>query len=80
MKPTRFAGALIAVLLLTSCAAHTVRIADLKDRPGHYEARTIKVGEKNGTLAEVLDGLQEGEVVVKEGAFTLKSELLKPKD
>jgi hypothetical protein len=43
MKPTRFAGALIAVLLLTSCAAHTVRIADLKDRPGHYEARTIKV-------------------------------------
>ena len=43
MKPTRFAGALIAVLLLTSCAAHSVRIADLKDRPGHYEARTIKL-------------------------------------
>ena len=47
---------------------------------GVYEARTIKLGEKNGTVAEVLEGLQEGEAVVKEGAFTLKSELLKPKD
>ena len=47
---------------------------------GVYEARTVKLGEKNGTFAEILDGVQEGEVVVKEGAFTLKSELLKPKD
>jgi cobalt-zinc-cadmium efflux system membrane fusion protein len=48
--------------------------------PGVFEARTIKLGEKNGAFAEVLEGVQEGEVVVKEGAFTLKSELLKPKD
>jgi cobalt-zinc-cadmium efflux system membrane fusion protein len=48
--------------------------------PGVFEARTIKLGEKNGTFAEILDGVQEGETVVKEGAFTLKSELLKPKD
>jgi membrane fusion protein, heavy metal efflux system len=48
--------------------------------PGLFEARTIKLGEKNGAFAEVLDGVEEGEVVVKEGAFTLKSELLKPKD
>jgi cobalt-zinc-cadmium efflux system membrane fusion protein len=48
--------------------------------PGVYEARTIKLGEKNGAFAEVLEGVQEGEAVVKEGAFTLKSELLKPKD
>ena len=48
--------------------------------PGVYEARTIKLGEKNGDFAEVLEGVQEGEAVVKEGAFTLKSELLKPKD
>jgi membrane fusion protein, heavy metal efflux system len=47
---------------------------------GVYEARTVRLGEKNGTFAEVLEGVQEGEVVVKEGAFTLKSELLKPKD
>jgi membrane fusion protein, heavy metal efflux system len=52
----------------------------VQKEPGVFEARTIKLGEKNGALAEVLEGLQEGEVVVKEGAFTLKSELLKPKD
>jgi cobalt-zinc-cadmium efflux system membrane fusion protein len=52
----------------------------VQKEPGVFEARTIKVGEKNGTVAEVLEGLQEGESVVKEGAFTLKSELLKPKD
>jgi multidrug efflux pump subunit AcrA (membrane-fusion protein) len=47
---------------------------------GVFEARTIRLGEKNGTLAEVLDGVKEGEQIVREGAFTLKSELLKPKD
>lgn len=52
----------------------------VQQEPGVFEPRTIKVGEKNGTFAEVLEGLREGEMVVKEGAFTLKSELLKPKD
>ncbi|MEP6889316.1 MAG: efflux RND transporter periplasmic adaptor subunit [Nitrospirota bacterium] len=52
----------------------------VQKEPGVFEARTIKSGNKNGTVAEILEGLQEGEVVVKEGAFTLKSELLKPKD
>ena len=52
----------------------------VQNEPGTFEARTIKLGEKNGTVAEILEGLQEGEVVVKEGGFTLKSELLKPKD
>ena len=47
---------------------------------GVFEARTVRLGDKNGTFAEVLDGVQEGETVVKEGAFILKSELLKPKD
>jgi cobalt-zinc-cadmium efflux system membrane fusion protein len=52
----------------------------VQKEPGVFEARTIKVGGKNGTFAEILEGMQEGESVVKEGAFTLKSELLKPKD
>ena len=52
----------------------------VQKEPGVYEARTIKLGEKNGAFAEILEGVQEGEAVVKEGAFTLKSELLKPKD
>jgi membrane fusion protein, heavy metal efflux system len=52
----------------------------VQKEPGVFEARTIKLGEKNGTSAEILEGLREGETVVKEGAFTLKSELLKPKE
>ena len=52
----------------------------VQKEPGVFEARTIRVGDKNGTFAEVLDGVKEGETVVREGAFTLKSELLKPKD
>src|SRR5262245_20624455 len=48
--------------------------------PGIFEPRTIRVGDKNGTFAEVLEGVKEGEKVVREGAFILKSELLKPKD
>lgn len=52
----------------------------VQQEPGVFEARTIRLGDKNGTFAEVLEGLREGEAVVKEGAFTLKSELLKPKD
>src|SRR5678815_3962257 len=47
---------------------------------GVFEARTIRVGNKNETVAEVLEGVKEGETVVREGAFILKSELLKPKD
>jgi len=48
--------------------------------PGVFEARTVKLGGRNGTVVEVLEGVKEGEAVVMEGAFTLKSELLKPKD
>lgn len=48
--------------------------------PGVFEARTVRLGGRNGTVVEVLEGVREGEAVVMEGAFTLKSELLKPKD
>jgi len=52
----------------------------VQQETGVFEARTVRLGDRNGTFAEVLDGLREGEVVVREGAFILKSELLKPKD
>ena len=52
----------------------------VQQETGVFEARTIRLGERNGNFAEVLDGVREGEAVVKEGAFILKSELLKPKD
>ncbi len=42
-----------------------------------YEVREVQIGESNGTLISILDGLNEGEPVVTHGAFVLKSELLK---
>lgn len=52
----------------------------VQQQPGVFEARTVILGDKNGTFVQVREGLQEGDMVVQEGAFTLKSELLKPKD
>ena len=39
----RLTLALLGALLFTSCAARSVRIADLKDRPGKYDEKTIAV-------------------------------------
>jgi membrane fusion protein, heavy metal efflux system len=52
----------------------------VQQEPGVFQERSIRLGEKNGTFAEVLEGVREGEAVVREGAFILKSELLKPKN
>ena len=43
---------------------------------GLFEARDVKLGDSNGQQIKSLEGLQEGEQVVEEGAFVLKSELL----
>ena len=43
---------------------------------GAYEARPVKVGRTAGGAVEILDGLEEGESVVVQGVFALKSELL----
>ncbi len=42
-----------------------------------YELREVQVGESNGTHISIITGLTEGEPVVTEGAFVLKSELFK---
>jgi cobalt-zinc-cadmium efflux system membrane fusion protein len=44
--------------------------------PHTFEARDVAVGEGNGEVVKILDGLQEGEPVVVKGAYVLKSELL----
>ena len=41
-----------------------------------FEAREVKLGESNGELVKILDGLRDGEPVVTKGSFILKSELL----
>ncbi|MBA3754601.1 MAG: efflux RND transporter periplasmic adaptor subunit, partial [Nitrospira sp.] len=41
-----------------------------------FEARDIKLGQSSGDMVKILDGLKEGESIVTQGAFVLKSELL----
>jgi hypothetical protein len=43
MMTTRLCAAALGALLLTGCAAHSVRIADLKGRPGEYDEKNISV-------------------------------------
>lgn len=40
---TRLATVLLTAVLLTACGARSVRIAELKDRPGRYTDDTISV-------------------------------------
>jgi len=49
----------------------------VKNDENHFEKRNIETGEKTDQGVEVISGLSEGEVVVTEGSFSLKSEFLK---
>ena len=44
---------------------------------GRFMAREVEVGRKAQGLVEILQGIEEGEEVVIQGSFTLKSELSK---
>jgi len=45
--------------------------------PGHFEVRPVETGRTSQGLVEIRRGLEEGDKVVVQGAFILKSELLK---
>ena len=49
----------------------------VKNTDDKFQAREIKTGRKNDQEAEVLEGLSPGDEVTVQGAFILKSELLK---
>lgn len=42
---------------------------------GTFEARTVKLGNEEGDVVEVLEGVRAGEQVVTKGSFALKSEM-----
>jgi cobalt-zinc-cadmium efflux system membrane fusion protein len=52
-------------------------VAFVEEKPGIYVARELKLGRGSSQYVEVLAGLAEGERVVSQGAFYLKSTLLK---
>ena len=43
--------------------------------PGQFQRRPVTLGEENAGVVRILGGLQEGEVIVTNGSFELKSEL-----
>lgn len=52
-------------------------VAFVQERPGTYTVRPVLIGRRSGNDAEVRSGLTEGERVVTQGSFYLKSIVLK---
>lgn len=84
LKPEMFA--IISVLAASNPDVLSVPIAAVQDGPagktvfvqrevGTFEARTVKLGNEEGDVVRVLDGLKAGEQVVTKGSFALKSEM-----
>ncbi len=48
----------------------------IEDEEG-FRPQVVSIGLENSDLVEILSGLQQGQKYVEEGAFTIKSELLK---
>jgi cobalt-zinc-cadmium efflux system membrane fusion protein len=51
------------------------KIVFVERADGEFEARAVRVGEEYGDAVVILDGVREGERVVAEGSFALKSEM-----
>lgn len=51
------------------------KIVFVQRSPDNFEVRTVKLGDEQGEMVVVQEGLQEGERIVAKGAFTLKSEM-----
>ncbi|MNR75532.1 Cobalt-zinc-cadmium resistance protein CzcB [compost metagenome] len=85
LKPKMFASAKIATGAQQSLAVPASALQQDKDKsfvfvqtgPETFERRDVEAGAQGGTLVPIHAGLQPGDQVVSEGAFTLKSEALK---
>ena len=45
--------------------------------PAHFELRPVRLGDREGDVRQILDGLKAGEKVVVEGGFHLNNERLR---
>lgn len=52
-------------------------VAFIEDRPGRYTVRQVVTGRESGSDVEIRSGVNEGERIVTQGSFYLKSILLK---
>ena len=88
LKPGMFVTATIAIpvpdaadaLAIPTAAVQQVRgkpMAFVREAEGVFVPRELQLGRDSGPYVEVREGVQEGEQVVTEGGFYLKSTLLK---
>lgn len=84
LKPEMFA--IVSVHAASNEDTLSVPLSAVQDGPvgkmvfvqreaGTFEARTIKLGNEEGDVVEVLEGVRAGEQVVTKGSFALKSEM-----
>jgi len=84
LKPEMFA--IISVYAALSPDALSIPLAAVQDGPvgkivfvqrdaGAFEVRTVKLGNEEGHMIRVLEGVKAGEQVVTKGSFALKSEI-----
>lgn len=50
-------------------------IVFVQRQPNEFEVRTVKLGQEQGDVVTVLDGLNAGDQVITKGSYVLKSEL-----
>ncbi|MBI3797075.1 MAG: efflux RND transporter periplasmic adaptor subunit [Deltaproteobacteria bacterium] len=88
LKPGMFATAIISAqehgatagLIIQESAVQRVEeetVVFISRGDGMFSKRRVVLGKKGDGWVEIREGMQEGEQVVTEGSFTLKSELLK---
>jgi Cu(I)/Ag(I) efflux system membrane fusion protein len=66
------AGVLVPTDAVIATGARSVVI--IVDSEGHFRAQEIRTGDESGGRTEVLEGLEDGEVVVLSGQFLIDSE------
>jgi cobalt-zinc-cadmium efflux system membrane fusion protein len=87
LKPGMFASAQLVTsasstlaIVISSTAIQKIQekpAVFMQEKDGSFSKREVELGRQLGGNTEVRSGLREGEQVVTEGSFTLKSELLK---
>lgn len=75
--PVPGAPAVIAIPTSALYQVHGRDVAFVQEGEGSFVARDVRLGQRAGPDVEVLDGVREGELVVTDGGFALKSSLLK---